>query len=122
MIGLARARDERADALSAAEALELATLGGARALGLEHEIGSLVPGKRADVAIVSLSGSPYLPWEDPAAAVVYGGAPERVAGYPRRRRSTIRERRVRVARADRRSVRARGRMLRPTTTSATATS
>ena len=78
MIALARARDERADALSAAEALELATLGGARALGLDDEIGSLVPGKRADVAIVSLSGSPYLPWEDPAAAVVYGGAPERV--------------------------------------------
>jgi len=41
-------------------------------------VGSLAPGKRADLAIVSLSGSPYLPWEDPAAAVVYGGAPERV--------------------------------------------
>ena len=78
VIALARARDERADALSASEALELATLGGARALGLEDEIGSLVPGKRADIAIVSLSGSPYLPWEDPAAAVVYGGAPDRV--------------------------------------------
>ncbi len=77
-IAVARARGERADALSAAEALELATLGGARALGLDAEIGSLVPGKRADVAIVALSGSPYLPWEDPAAAVVYGGAPERV--------------------------------------------
>ena len=75
MIALARARDERADAISASDALELATLGGARALGLEREIGSLVPGKRADVAIVSLAGSPYLPWEDPAAAVVYGGAP-----------------------------------------------
>ena len=71
-------RSERADALSATEALELATLGGARALGLEADIGSLVPGKRADLAIVTLSGSPYLPWEDPAAAVVYGGAPERV--------------------------------------------
>jgi len=77
-IALARARGERADALSASEALELATLGGARALGIEREIGSLVPGKRADIAIVSLSGSPYLPWEDPAAAVVYGGTPERV--------------------------------------------
>jgi 5-methylthioadenosine/S-adenosylhomocysteine deaminase len=77
-IGFARARQERADVLSATEALELATLGGARALGLDAEIGSLVPGKRADVAIVALSGSPYLPWEDPAAAVVYGGAPERV--------------------------------------------
>jgi len=78
VISLARARDERADALSASEALELATLGGARALGLENEIGSLVPGKRADVAVVSLAGSAYLPWEDPAGAVVYGGAPGRV--------------------------------------------
>ena len=78
VLALARARAERADSLSASEALELATLGGARALGLDGETGSLLPGKRADVAIVSLSGSAYLPWEDPAAAVVYGGAPERV--------------------------------------------
>ena len=74
----ARARRERPDALSAAGALELGTLGSARALGLESEIGSLAPGKRADLAVVSLSGSPYLPWEDPAAAVVFGGSPERV--------------------------------------------
>ena len=74
----ARAREERPDALSAAEALELATLGSARALGLEREVGSLVPGKRADLSVVSLRGSPYVPWEDPAAAVVFGGSPERV--------------------------------------------
>jgi cytosine/adenosine deaminase-related metal-dependent hydrolase len=78
VVSSARARTERADAISASEALELATLGGARALGLGDEIGSLVPGKRADIAIVSLCGSPYLPWEDPVAAVVYGGSPERV--------------------------------------------
>ena len=78
VISFARARSERADALSATAALELATLGGARALGLAAETGSLVAGKRADLAIVSLSGSPYLPWEDPAAAVVYGGSPERI--------------------------------------------
>jgi cytosine/adenosine deaminase-related metal-dependent hydrolase len=78
VIALSRARAERASSLSAREALEVATLGGARALGLAGETGSLVPGKRADFTILSLSGSPYLPWEDPAAAVVYGGAPERV--------------------------------------------
>ena len=78
VIAFARARSERADVLSATEALELATLGGARALGLAAETGSLVPGKRADLTVVSLSGSPYLPWEDAAAAVVYGGSPERV--------------------------------------------
>jgi 5-methylthioadenosine/S-adenosylhomocysteine deaminase len=79
VIAGARAREERAGVVSASEALELATIGGARALGLAAETGSLVPGKRADLTILSLSGSPYLPWEDPAAAVVYGGTPERVA-------------------------------------------
>jgi 5-methylthioadenosine/S-adenosylhomocysteine deaminase len=77
-IAAARARSENAGALSPAEALELATIGGARALGLDAEVGSLVAGKRADLAILALSGSPYLPWEDPVAAVVYGGSPERV--------------------------------------------
>jgi 5-methylthioadenosine/S-adenosylhomocysteine deaminase len=77
-VSAARARAERPDALSAEDALELATLDAARALGLENEIGSLTPGKQADLAVVSLAGSPYLPWEDPTAAVVFGGSPERV--------------------------------------------
>jgi 5-methylthioadenosine/S-adenosylhomocysteine deaminase len=75
---LARARERRPEALTATQALELATLGSARALGLDDEIGSILPGKRADLAVVSLEGSPFLPWEDPAAAVVLGGSPERV--------------------------------------------
>ena len=36
------------------------------------------PGKRADLTVVSLAGSSFLPWEDPAAAVVLGGSPSRV--------------------------------------------
>ena len=75
---MARARERRPDALTATEALELGTLGSARAIGLDAETGSLRPGKRADIAVVSLVGSPYLPWEDPAAAVVFGGSPDRV--------------------------------------------
>ncbi len=74
----ARARAARPDVLSAGEVLELGTLGSARALGLDAEIGSLVAGKRADLAVVSLEGSAYLPWEDPAGAVVFGGSPDRV--------------------------------------------
>ena len=74
----ARAREQRADALGGREALELATLGAARALRLEDEVGSLTPGKSADLAVISLAGSPYHPIEDPAAAVVFGGSPERV--------------------------------------------
>ncbi|HET9243144.1 MAG TPA: amidohydrolase family protein [Gaiella sp.] len=89
----ARARAERPEALPAARALELATLGGARVLGLADEVGSLVPGKRADLAVISLEGSPFSPVEDPVAAVVLGGSPERVAatlvaGEDRYRRGT----------------------------------
>ena len=74
----ARARAGRPDILSASHSLELGTLGSAKALGLDGEIGSLVAGKRADLAVVSMAGSPYLPWEDPAGAVVFGGSPDRV--------------------------------------------
>jgi 5-methylthioadenosine/S-adenosylhomocysteine deaminase len=89
----ARARERRPDALTAAEALELATLGGARVLRLERELGSLVPGKWADLAVVSLEDSPLAPVEDPVVAVVLGGSPERVAatlvaGEDRYRRGT----------------------------------
>ena len=77
-IFLARARERSADALTAEEALRLATIDAAGALQLDREVGTLAPGKRADLTVVSLSGSPYHPVEDPAAAVVYGGSPDRV--------------------------------------------
>jgi 5-methylthioadenosine/S-adenosylhomocysteine deaminase len=74
----ARARERRPDALTAADALELATLGGARALGIAAETGSLAPGQRADLTVLSLAGTPFIPWEDPVTATVLGGSPERV--------------------------------------------
>jgi len=74
----ARARERRPDALTAEEALRLATVDAARALGLDDEIGTLARGKRADLTVLSLGGSPYHPVEDPAAAVVFGGSPDRV--------------------------------------------
>jgi len=74
-----RSRAGRPDALSAAEALELATLGGARVLGLADHIGSLVAGKQADLTVISLAGSPFDPVEDPVMAAVLGGSPDRVA-------------------------------------------
>jgi 5-methylthioadenosine/S-adenosylhomocysteine deaminase len=74
----ARAREESPEALTAADALELATLGGAKALRLDAEIGSLAPGKRADLVVLSLDSSPFVPWEDPTTAAVLGGSPERV--------------------------------------------
>jgi cytosine/adenosine deaminase-related metal-dependent hydrolase len=66
-----RARTARFDAISASEALELATLGGARALGLEAEIGSLDVGKSADLAAFPLTALRSTPVYDPASALVF---------------------------------------------------
>jgi cytosine/adenosine deaminase-related metal-dependent hydrolase len=84
----ARAREGRPDALTASDALELATLGGARALGLQDSLGSLVPGKQADLTVLSLSETSFVPWEDPVTGAVLGGAPQGVvatlvSGKPR---------------------------------------
>jgi 5-methylthioadenosine/S-adenosylhomocysteine deaminase len=74
----ARGRERRPGALLAADALGLATVEAARALRIDGDVGTLTPGKRADLTVVSLAGTPYHPVEDPAAAVVFGGSPERV--------------------------------------------
>jgi 5-methylthioadenosine/S-adenosylhomocysteine deaminase len=58
-------------ALTAAQALEMATIGGARALGLEKEIGSLEPGKRADLVTMRLDVPNAVPLYDVAGQIVY---------------------------------------------------
>src|SRR5262249_19262874 len=58
-------------AVSAKTALDLATIGGARALGMEQQIGSLEPGKRADLIVVSLPEAPQTPPYDPISHLVY---------------------------------------------------
>lgn len=77
----ARAREQKPDALSARDALHMATLGGAKALGLDAEIGSLTRGKRADLCVVRLDGLHLTPTADdnPLAALVYAARASDVA-------------------------------------------
>ena len=67
----ARNRPGRKRFVTAAEVLEAATLGGAKALGLDEKIGTLEPGKQADIAIVSLANIAQLPLSDIHAALVF---------------------------------------------------
>lgn len=69
----AMAREQRHDAVPAHRALELATIGGARALGLAADVGTLEAGKAADFAAFS-APDVRAPMHDPVAALVYSMA------------------------------------------------
>jgi 5-methylthioadenosine/S-adenosylhomocysteine deaminase len=58
--------------LPAKRAFELATIGGARALGMENEVGTLEVGKRADVVVVRIDGPHVEPGGDAYSRLVYG--------------------------------------------------
>jgi 5-methylthioadenosine/S-adenosylhomocysteine deaminase len=58
-------------AIPAPVAIEMATIDGARALGMEKEIGSLEPGKRADVIVVSMASARQTPMYDAVSHLVY---------------------------------------------------
>jgi cytosine/adenosine deaminase-related metal-dependent hydrolase len=62
-------------ALTARQALAMATIHGARCLGRADEIGSLEPGKLADLALWRLDGLAHAGIEDPVTALVLGSAP-----------------------------------------------
>ncbi|MDA8310998.1 MAG: amidohydrolase family protein [Actinomycetota bacterium] len=67
-------RDARRDptAVSAEQALEMATIGGARALRLDHLVGSLEPGKQADITCFDTEDFDWRPLHNPVANLVYG--------------------------------------------------
>jgi 5-methylthioadenosine/S-adenosylhomocysteine deaminase len=75
---LAKAASGDAAMVSAAQALEMATIEGARALGLEREIGSIEAGKAADLVAVDLSSIETLPCFDPVSHLVYAAGREHV--------------------------------------------
>ena len=68
---LAKGAFQEPEALDAATALRMATVGGAKALGLETEIGSLEVGKSADLIVVHAEASNMLPVYNEYAAIVY---------------------------------------------------
>lgn len=62
-------RDPRA--MPATAVLEMATIGGARALGLDKRVGSLEAGKRADLIVVAMNGARQTPMYNPVSHLVY---------------------------------------------------
>ncbi|HMH18726.1 MAG TPA: TRZ/ATZ family hydrolase [Burkholderiales bacterium] len=76
---LAKAVGDDPQAMPAHQALAAATLHGARALGLEASIGSIAPGKFADLCAVALEGPELLPCYDPVSHLVYAAGREHVS-------------------------------------------
>jgi 5-methylthioadenosine/S-adenosylhomocysteine deaminase len=76
---LAKAMADQADIVPAHEALAMATINGARALGLDHEIGSLEIGKAADLIAIDLSSLETTPCYDVASHLVYAASREHVS-------------------------------------------
>lgn len=76
---LAKGQSKRADVLPAWQALQMGTLNGARALSLDSVIGSLLPGKAADITAVDFSSLELAPCYDPISHLVYVAGREHVS-------------------------------------------
>lgn len=75
---LAKAVSGKATALSAYQALRMATLNGARTLGWDTEIGSLEVGKRADITAIALDDLESQPIYDPVSHIVYASTRDQI--------------------------------------------
>ncbi|MBP6439435.1 MAG: amidohydrolase family protein, partial [Thermomonas sp.] len=76
---LAKAVADDAAGFDAHEALRAATLGGAKAIGFDHLVGSIEPGKQADLACVDLSAIETQPLHNVVSQLVYASARQQVA-------------------------------------------
>jgi cytosine/adenosine deaminase-related metal-dependent hydrolase len=88
---LQRAVHRSTTLLAPAELLRLCTLDGARALGLEDRIGTLEPGKDADLCAVSLAGVHARPVHDPVAALFHSARGSDVVFAAVRGRALLRD-------------------------------
>jgi 5-methylthioadenosine/S-adenosylhomocysteine deaminase len=95
-----RAARRAIDPLTAREAVKMATLGGARALGIDDSTGTLDVGKCADMCVVALDGLHAVPAYDPYDALVYSARASDVVCTVIG--GMVKYERVRAARADRR--------------------
>ena len=78
-----------ATVMTAEKALEMATIDGARAVGLEQEIGSIEVGKRADIVVIDHENAFMTPIHNPVSALVYSALGHEVRDpFERRRRPT----------------------------------
>ena len=75
---LAKGISGQAEAMSAHQALRMATLGGAQALGLETTCGSIVAGKAADLCAICINDIDLVPCYDAASLLVYSAGREHV--------------------------------------------
>ena len=91
---LAKAASGDASAVSAFEALEMATIHGAAALALDATIGSIAPGKAADLAAVELSSLETLPCFDVVSHLVYAAGRDNVSHVWVEGRPRVAERRL----------------------------
>ena len=69
---------ERASTVPAAAALRMATLNGAKALGIGHLTGSLVPGKSADITAIDMADIETQPIYNPLSQLVYSVGRDKV--------------------------------------------
>ncbi len=67
-------REGRAQVISSTDLIRMATVEGARALGLDHDTGSLEVGKSADVIAVDIAGAGYSEAPDYPSLIVYSGS------------------------------------------------